>query len=272
MAQAGQQASPQVRTIFQSANSTVVDIHLDYRAASYTGRETIRFTNSTRDELDSLQFALYPNYGLGDNDPLLLKVQSVKLGSRELRFSLRARGALLRVELPSKLPPQQSLELSLSFAAKLPRVPKEEAGLYAHFLQELSDASGDDRQVGDARDIFFAGDGAMVLGYCFPLLVANQMQFGDPGLVAGTSGAVFSEVADYEVSIKADENLQVIASGVSGESTSTKLLNLLKISTRWSTFRAEKLRGFALLVCENFKSAEKRVGDTRVVSHYPRGR
>ncbi len=55
---------------------------------------------------------------------------------------------------------------------------------------------------------------------------------------------------------------------MSGESTSTKLLNLLKISTRWSTFRAEKLRGFALLISENFKSAEKRVGDTRVVSYY----
>ncbi len=158
---------------FFSRQQYVVDIHLDYRAASYTGRETIRFTNSTRDELDSLQFALYPNYGLGDSDPLLLKVQSVKLGSRELRFSLRARGALLRVELPSKLSPQQSLELTLSFAAKLPRVPKEEAGLYAHFLQELSDATGDDRQVGDARDIFFAGDGAIVMGYFFPLLVAQ---------------------------------------------------------------------------------------------------
>jgi aminopeptidase N len=266
-AQAGSRPAAALEPFF-SRQQYVVDIHLDYRAATYTGRETIRFINAKREELDSVLFALYPNYGLADNDPLALKVQSVKLGSRELRFSLRARGALLRVELPAKLQPQQSLELTLSFAAKLPRVPKEEAGLYAHFLQELSDATGDERQVGDARDIFFAGDGAIVLGHFFPLLVGQPMPVGEPGLVAGASSAVFSEVADYEVSINADEHLQVIASGLSGESTSTKLLNLLKISTRWSTFRAEKLRGFALVIGENFKQAEQRVGDTRVVSYY----
>jgi hypothetical protein len=246
----------------------LIEINLDYRAATLSGREVVRLVNASRDELDSLNFALYPNCGLAESESPWLSVQTVKLGSRELRFTSRARNSWIRVELPFKLQPQQSLELTLQFSARLPRVQKDEAGLSAHFLQELSDAVGDEQQQRDARDVFLVGDGVMLLGYFFPMLIANQMQVGEPGLVAGASGTVFSETADYEVSINTDENLQVFASGVSSTSTSTKLLNMLKLSTRWHTFRAEKLRGFALIVSENLKSAEKRVGDTRVVSYY----
>lgn len=253
---------------FFSRQHYLVEINLDYRAGTFSGREVVRFVNASREELDNLNFALYPNAGLAETETPWLKVQTVKLGSRELRFASRGRHSSIRVELPRKLQPQESLELTLQFSARLPRVQKDEAGLAAHFLQELSDAVGDDAQPRDARDVFLAGDGMMLLGYFFPLLVANQMQVGESGLVAGASGVVFAEAADYEVSINTDENLQVFASGVSGTSASTKLLNLLKISTRWHTFHAEKLRGFVLIVSENLKLAEKRVGETRIVSYY----
>lgn len=255
-------------TQFFSRQHYLVEINLDYKAASFSGREVVRFVNATREELDNVSLALYPNSGLAENQAPWLTVQSVKQGSRELRFSVRARGGWIRVELPKKLLPDQTLELTLNFSAKLPRVKNEEAGLYAHFLQELSDAVSEDRQPVDTRDVFLAGDEVMLLGYFFPMLIANPMQVGELGLVAGASGAVFSETADYEVSINAAEDLQVFASGVSAVSTSTKLLNLLKFSSRWHTFKAEKLRGFVLVVSENFKSAEARVGETRILSHY----
>jgi hypothetical protein len=270
LAQSAQSAGSHSRPVeqFFSRQHYLIEINLDYRAATFSGREVVRLVNASRDELDSLNFALYPNNGLAETDSPWLTVQTVKLGNRELRFSTRARNSWIRVELPTKLQPQQTLELTLQFSARLPRVQKDEAGLSAHFLQELSDAVGEEQQQRDARDVFLAGDGVMLLGYFFPMLIANQMQVGDPGMVAGASGAVFSETADYEVSINTDENLQVFASGISSTSTSTKLLNMLKLSTRWHTFRAEKLRGFALIVSENLKFAEKRVGETRVVSYY----
>jgi len=266
----GSAAVPQVKANeqFFSRLHYLVEINLDYRAATFTGREVIRLANATKEEIETLNLALYPNCGLAENERPWLSVQTVKLGSRELRFSTRGRNSWIRVELPTKLQPQQSLELTLQFSARLPRVQKDEAGLPAHFLQELSDAVGDDQQSRDARDVFLAGDDVMLLGYFYPMLIANQMQVGETGLVAGASGAVFSETADYEVSINTDENLQVFASGVSSTSTSTKLLNMLKLSTRWHTFRAEKLRGFALVVSENLKAAERRVGDTKIVSYY----
>ena len=245
-----------------------VELELDYRNASYTGRETVRFTNNSRDEWDGVNFALYPNWGLGDNDSPPLFFKSVKLGSRELKFNLKARGAWLRVELPKKLLPGESLELSLQFSARVPKIPLEETGLYAHFLQELSDAASDERQWRDARDVFFASEGAMLLGYCFPLLTANQSSLNDTNNVTGVSGSFTSEVADFEVHVNTDESLQVIGSGVTALSPGTKLLNFIKISTKWSSFRGERLRGFALVVAEGLKHVEQRVGDTRLVSHY----
>ncbi len=245
-----------------------VEIELDYGKASYTGRETVRFTNNSRDEWDGVNFALYPNWGLGENDSPPLFFKSVKLGSRELKFNLKARGAWMRVELPKKLLPGQSLELNLQFNARVPKIPLEETGLYAHFLQELSDAASDERQWRDARDVFFASDGAMLLGYCFPLLTANQSALNDTNSVTGVSGSFTSEVADFDVHVNTDETLQVIGSGVTAITAGTKLLNLIKISSRWSSFRAERLRGFALVVSDGLKHVEQRVGDTRLVSHY----
>jgi hypothetical protein len=245
-----------------------VEIELDYRNASYNGRETVRFVNQTREELDGINFALYPNWGLGENDTAPLSIKSIKQGSRELKFTLRARGAGLRVELPKKLPPGQNLELQLQFSARIPKVPVEETGLYAHFLQELSDATSEERQWRDARDVFFASEGATLLGYCFPLLTANQSSLNDTNTVTGASGAFSSEVADYEVHLNTDETLKVIGSGVNATSPGTKLLNLIKIGSRWSSFRGERLRGFALVVSDSLKSQEQRVGETRVITHY----
>ena len=182
-----------------------VEIELDYRNASYSGRETVRFVNTSRDEWDGVNFALYPNWGLGENDSPPLFFKSVKLGWGELKFSLKARGAGLRVELPKKLLPGQSLELNLQFSARVPKAPIEESSLYAHFLQELSDATSEERQWRDARDVFFASEGALLLGYCFPLLTANQSALNDTNTVTGASGAFSSEVADYEVHVNADE-------------------------------------------------------------------
>jgi hypothetical protein len=245
-----------------------VELELDYRNASYTGRETVRFTNHSRDEWDGVNFALYPNWGLGENDSPPLFFKSAKLGSRELKFNLKARGAWLRIELPKKLLPGQSLELQLQFSARVPKIPLEETGLYAHFLQELSDAASDERQWRDARDVFFASEGALLLGYCFPLLTANQNALNDTNNVTGVSGSFSSEAADYEVHLNTDEALQVIGSGVTAISAGTKLLNLIKISTKWSSFRGERLRGFALVVTDGLKSAEQRVGETRLISYF----
>jgi hypothetical protein len=190
-----------------------IEIDLDYSGAKYKGREVVRYTNSTREELESLNFQLYPNIGLSEEDEPSLSVNRVSSGSRELKFSLRSRNTAIKVDLPYKLAPGKSIELALDFAARIPRMQREEASLLAHFLHEVNDAVSDENQPRDARDIFFAGEEAMLLGYFYPVLTPREMQSTDSSLASGVGGLVFGEVADYDVTVKTTDGVTVIGSG-----------------------------------------------------------
>src|SRR5262245_42483238 len=251
-----------------------IEIDLDYHKASFTARETLRFTNAAREDLSSLSFYLYPNFGLSEEDKPSLEVQKVTAGGRELYYSLRSHNALLRVELPQKLQPGQGIELTLDFSARVPRVQREETSLLAHFLQEVGDALNDERQPKDARDIFFAGEEAMLLGHFFPMLAPRQQQAIEQNLVASVGSLVNGEVADYEVTVRTDENLTLIAST---ESVGSRTLQSNQSGQsgagamdrhKSQTFRGEKVRGFAVAVIERMKSAEQKAGSTRAVSYF----
>jgi hypothetical protein len=251
-----------------------IEIDLDYHKASFTGREILRFTNTTREDLNFLNFYLYPNFGLSEEDKPSLSVQKVTADGKELYCSRRSNNALLRVELPQKLPSGRSIELTLDFSARVPRVQREETSLLAHFLQEIGDALSDERQTKDARDIFFAGEEAMLLGHFFPMLAPNEQQTVEQNLAVSVSSLVNGEVADYEVTVKTDERLKVIASSECVESRAVQSNQSGRSGAgatdrrKSQTFRGEGLRGFAVAVVERMKSAEWKIGAARAVSYF----
>jgi peptidase M1-like protein len=251
-----------------------IEIDLDYHKASFTGRETLQFTNDGREDLNSLNFYLYPNFGLSEGDKSSLEVQKVTSGGRELYYSLRSHNALLRVELPQRLQPGRSIELTLDFSARVPRVQREETSLLAHFLQEIGDALSDERQPKDARDIFFAGEEAMLLGHFFPMLAPRDQQTVEQNLAVSVGSLVNGEVADYEVTVRTDESLTVIASAERIESKAPQSDQSGQSSAgvadgrKSQTFRGERLRGFAVAVIERVKSAERKTGALRAVSYF----
>lgn len=253
----------------------LIAIDLDYGKAAFSGYETVRFTNSTRDDIDNVVFHLYPNVGLSEEESPWLSVSRITANGRELRFNFRARQSSLKVDLPSKLLPGESTELRLEFSARIPPVQREEASLLAHFLQEVNDAVSDERPVRDTRDVFFAGEEAMLLGSFHPVLAVRPSQLSEQSLVAGTGGILFSEIADYEVRVTADDGLTVIASGAESERkpfpAPSASSGLESRARQTYVFRGEKLRGFGLAVVERMKSVEQRLGDTRVVSYFREG-
>ncbi|MGH9752213.1 MAG: M1 family aminopeptidase [Blastocatellia bacterium] len=251
-----------------------VEIDLDYHNASFTGREILRFVNTTREDLDFLNFYLYPNFGLSEEDKPSLAVQKITAGRRDLHYSLRSHNALLRVELPRKLRPGESIELTLEFSARVPRVQREETSLLAHFLQEIGDALNDEHQPKDARDIFFAGEEAMLLGHFFPMLAPREQQTVEQNLAASVSSLVNGEVVDYEVTIRTDERLTVITSAECVESREPQSNRSGQPGAgatdkrKSHTFRGKQSRGFAIAVVERMKSAERKAGAARVVSYF----
>jgi hypothetical protein len=249
-------------------NHYFIEIDLDYHKAIFTGRETVRYTNTTGEEIDNVGFYLYPNFGLSEEDSPSLMVQRVSARDRELRYSLRSRNAAVRVELPEKLQPGQSIRLMLEFTGRIPHVQREETSLLAHFFQEVNDALSEDRQPKDARDIFFAGDEAIMLGYFFPMLAPQQLQSIEQNLAVGVGNLINSSAADFDVTIKTDESLTLIASADCIEAKTLQGEYGVSGRRRLHTFRGEKLRGFAIAAIEQMKIAEQKVGDVRIVSYF----
>lgn len=251
-----------------------IKLEVDYHEARFTGTEKVRVYNSSRDEIDQISFHLYPNAGLLDEESPWLSVQKIISAGRELRLNARARQTLLKVELPSKLLPGQSLELNLEFSGRLPRIQREEASLLAHFLQEVNDAVSEERTMRDARDIFFAGEEAMLLGYFYPVVAVKASQLTDQSLVAGVGGIIFSDAADYEVSVLTEDGVTVIGSG---HKTAHKDLPSIANSTdspkpqKLHIFKGQKLRGFGLALLERVKSIQQQVRQTQVVSYFREG-
>src|SRR5262249_19679089 len=95
-----------------------------------------------------------------------------------------------------------------------------------------------------------------------------QVQLSEQGLVSGARRSVFSEVADYEVEIKTDAGLTILASG---SQVGVKPQLSAPEGRKVYTFRGENLRGFTVILAERVKSVETRVGDVRVVSYFREG-
>ncbi|MFN7927134.1 MAG: hypothetical protein U0Y68_04170 [Blastocatellia bacterium] len=266
----------EARTIQPSFSQQSYRIELDINAQeqSFVGHEMVRFTNATRRELEQINFHLYPNIGQEESEFPWLTVHGVSLTADDarllakgqgVRFALRARNSILQVKLPFKLQPGRTLELKLEFAAHVPRIQREETTLLAHFLEEAADAMSEEKQVRDARDIFFACDQTMLLGYFYPILAAPETMNTEQGMAVGVSGLVISEVADYEVKVNTEIGVMVIASSPQVEK---KQLNAQAEPMASYLFRGEKLRGFALAVGAHFKVIENSVGSTNVKTYH----
>ena len=250
-----------------------IDLQVDTSTQTYTGREIVRFTNSTRRELDQINFHLYPNIGMEEDTFPCLSVQGVSLKpfqyqlrkGESVRFALKARNSVLQIKLPFKLAPGKTLELVIDFASHVPRLQREETTLLANFLEEANDAMSDDQRRRDSRDIFFACDQTMLLGYFYPLLTAPDMTTTDQGLAVGVGGMVSNEVANYEVNVTLDSDVTVVGSA--------PLINskIKEDKVKVMTFAGENLRGFALAFGEHFKTIRQKVGDVEIAVYHAAG-
>src|SRR6478672_2631197 len=102
-----------------------LNLDIDYEGSRIKGRELVRFFNSTHQDLETVTFHVYPNVGLTEQEGPWIVVTRVLSGGRDLRVMSKSRGAVLKVWLPAKLAPAQSLELTLEFVGRVPIVQRE---------------------------------------------------------------------------------------------------------------------------------------------------
>jgi hypothetical protein len=246
-----------------------IELQLDQARAVFNARQILRWTNRTETGVGTLEFNLYPNVGLNleaeGGDPSL-RIFEVVIPGRQVRWSLRARQTQMRLEIEPRVEAGQRVAIQIGFAGRIPRLQREETSLLAHFMQEVNDALDEVREPVDARDIFFAGEEGILLGYFYPILATRPAALHEIRFPIGINSLVQAELADYEVGLTLSAaGAQVVSSGrpVRG--------SVVEGRRPVHRFVGEARRGFALVIGERLRAVEKVLGRTTVVSWYHEG-
>ena len=246
-------------------------VEMSYRTASFTGREEVAFANETREAIDSVNFCLYPNVGLEEESKPRLVIHRVMVSGKEAPFSFQSRGVILRIVLPGKVGPGERSRITIDFSATIPSVQQDETNLLAHFLDEINDAIGEERTDNPSREIFFAADDAILLGYFFPMLATREVRDSDRMPASGVKSAICSEVADYEVRVLVEDGITVIGSGKTVKREGLQEAAGGSGNRQLFEFHGRRLRGFALIFGEQLKSIDRVVEGTGVTSYFRPG-
>jgi hypothetical protein len=148
------------------------------------------------------------------------------------------------------LRPEAPTEVVIKFKGSVPEIDRDETSLTTHVVKQVSAALRSDREMRRARDINFRCRGVMLLGSAYPVLAVHDGDEWRRKLEPSVGDFVFNEAADYEVTVAANQGVEVFTSG-----TETGP----KTRRRGQTFTAPALRDFAILAGRGLRSEHTEV-------------
>ncbi len=266
-------------------NRYEISLKLDFDARSYSGQERVRWVNRSDHSISLLYFHLYPNVrvespGLTptanaatyDNEEPQLQVTEVRAADNNapLQFLIDEQGTALRVNLREPIATGQAAEVVIVFKGTVPEVDPDESSLTAHVVKQISAALRDEREMRRARDLNFRCRGVMLLGTSYPILAVHDGNEWLRKVEPGVGDLVFSEVADYEVRITADEGVALFASAAESESDQTPGQGESGTSganrQALARFSGSNLRDFAIVAGRSLRAEQLQVGETTIRS------
>jgi len=250
-----------------------LDFDLDLEHGAYTGTERVRWTNHGDHGTSVVFFHLYSNVRseqpvivpVNPNEPppasdeptiTVSEVRSIK-NDTPLLFSLDDQTTTLRVNLREAVPPDKSVDLFLKFKGTVPEIDVEETGLVTHVIKQVSAAIKSEREIRRARELNFRSRGVMFVGTAFPILVVHDGDDWRRKVEPSVGDLVFSEVADFEVTVRTSTPASVFTSAPALSTTEKSDVK---------SFAAKGLRDLAIIAGAGLRSEEKLVGDLTVRS------
>ncbi|MFL6211935.1 MAG: M1 family aminopeptidase [Pyrinomonadaceae bacterium] len=263
-----------------------LNLALDFDARTYTGTERVRWVNRDSKPTSVVYFHLYanlrgdaaphPNQPNSDEsapavtaDEPRLEIAAVRAGDGQtpLPFTLDEQATLLRVNLREAVPAGGSTELELAFNGSVPEIDADETSLPAHVVQQLGAALRDTRETRRARDLNFRSRGVMLLGMAYPVLAVRDGNDWQRDVKPSVGDLLFTEVADYEVTIGASTDVKLFTSGEFRTTTFHPVfLPRDKPTFGENHFTGANLRNFAILAGRGLKADERTVEGVRVRS------
>ncbi len=261
-----------------------IDLKLDFDSRSYTGMERVRWVNRDSKPTNVIYFHLYANLrgdgpranqpaGGGDDAPQAaadeprLEINSVRAAMTQtpLAYALDEQATGLRVSLREPVPAGGASEIEIAFQGSVPEIDPDETSLPAHVVQQLGAALRDARETRRARDLNFRSRGVLLLGAAYPVLAVREGNDWQREVRASVGDLLFTEVADYDVSISAPHDVALFTSGeLRSPSPRTGNEPREAGTGNASHFAGENLRNFALLAGRTLKADERTVEGVRV--------
>jgi hypothetical protein len=271
-----------------------INLTMDFDARSYTGLERVRWTNRDDHAASVLYFHLYSNTrsqrsanppasresqsssgnnssGLAEDEPRLeiISVSSATTDS-PISYSLDEQATILRVNLREPVASGATTEVFIKFKGSVPEIDAEETTLSSHVLQQVGAALRSERETRRARDLNFRCRGVILLGTAYPVLATRYGDDWQRKVEMSIGDMVFTETADYSVSIDAPADVALFTSGESitgpGRDESAAVTPNADSVAPTREFAGENLRDFAIVAGRNLRATERRVGDVNVRS------
>ncbi len=200
-----------------------------------TGVQRVRYTNTEDVPLDALYFRLYPNLpGYGGS----MTVEKVMLNGMPVETTLEAQGSALRVPLDPPLAPGDVADLTLWFRETLPTDTSAGYGLYAYV------------------------DDVYALAGFYPTIPVYDDEGWNVEVAPPYGDATFTDVALYQVQLTVPEDLTVVTSGSTLETSDND------DGTRTWVAVGGPMRDFFVAMSPDYEVVSEEVDGTRVNSYY----
>jgi len=248
----------------------IVNLALNFEHRTYTGSERVRWTNRGDRATSVVFFHLYSNVrseppGVNprekeaEADEPHIDVTDVKSarGNEPLSFFLDDQATTLRINLRESLAPAASTELMLTFKGTVPEIEAEETGLVTHVIKQVSAAIRSERETRRAREISFRSGSVMLLGTAFPVLAVQDGDDWRRRVDPSVGDLLFTEAADYEVTIHAPAGIAVFASAPETNRSDLDTVH---------SFSGAALRDFAIIAGSGLRSEQRAVGSLTIRS------
>lgn len=229
-----------------------IDVDFDPEAKKLTAFQEVAIVNSKAEEFESLYFHIYPNafknadkVPFADEDisyaypegfaPGYINIKKVTAGTREVEFNIE--DTILEIKLETALKPKEEISLTFEFEVQIP----------------------------PAIGNFGYGENTYNIAQWYPILAVYDEKGWHKDPYYGIGDPFYSEVAQYEVKIKAPKEYTIAASGSLDEKHEENG------RVAWS-FKTGLIRDFAWSASASFETREATVGKSKVISYYIKGK
>lgn len=211
-----------------------IDVNVDWDGGTFAGTAHVTAENNTLRSIDELVFRLFPNddviYGGAS-----LRVAEVSVAGEAVEIGVQSDATVLPILLPVSLPPGQTVGVTLNFHGTAgPSTLDAPAGTAGYGILTKNPRS-------------------LVLTAFYPILAVLDDGGWQTDPTCGFGDALWSEAADYSVTVTTTETLAPAASGRLLSSQTEDGLSVHR-------FAAESARDFSLVLMRGYEESELQSG------------